>query len=265
MMNTASGPLRPLRIARRALGILLAIALWEFFARSGMFSKAVTPPFEAVLAAFWSSLADGTLFKHAGATLLRLFAGLAIAVAVAMPLALLMGRYPLWERMLRGPLAMVLPIPSLAWVPLVVLWFGIGNTATIVVVVYASFFPLLYNVWMGVRAVNPLWLRAAGAMNAGRGRMLTSIILPAAMPYIITGLRLAFGRGWIAVIGGELLSGPEWGLGKVIFDAKEYLNADVMLAALLSIGLLGLLFERVVFQRLESATVERWGMNAGRN
>lgn len=244
-----------------AIGILLAA--WEYFARSGIFSQAITPPLETIAAALVAMIADGSIFRHTLATMLRVAIGLAIALAIAIPLGMLMGRHPLWERILRPPLAVLMPIPSLAWVPLVVLWFGIGNVSTVLIVVYASTFSLLYNVWMGVRTINPLWVRAAQAMNAHGARLFRHVVWPAALPSIITGIRLAFGRAWIAVIGGELLASPQWGLGKLIFDAKEFLNADVMLAALFVIGVLGLFFERVVFQWLEQATVNRWGMASG--
>ena len=263
---TPPSPARRMRVvpfARGAIAIALLLAAWEYFARSGIFSQAITPPLETIVAALVAMIADGSIFRHTLATMLRVAIGLAIALAIAIPLGMLMGRHPLWERILRPPLAVLMPIPSLAWVPLVVLWFGIGNVATVLIVVYASTFSLLYNVWMGVRTINPLWLRAAQAMNARGVRLFRHVVWPAALPSIITGVRLAFGRAWIAVIGGELLASPQWGLGKLIFDAKEFLNADVMLAALLVIGLLGLFFERVVFQLLEQVTVNRWGMATG--
>ena len=263
---TSVSPARRLRVVpfvRGAIAIALLLAAWEYFARSGIFSQAITPPLETIVAALVAMIADGSIFRHTLATMLRVAIGLAIALAIAIPLGMLMGRHPLWERILRPPLAVLMPIPSLAWVPLVVLWFGIGNVATVLIVVYASTFSLLYNVWTGVRTINPLWLRAAQAMNARGARLFRHVVWPAALPSIITGVRLAFGRAWIAVIGGELLASPQWGLGKLIFDAKEFLNADVMLAALFVIGVLGLFFERVVFQLLEQVTVNRWGMSTG--
>lgn len=254
---------RLVAVVRGAIAIAILLAAWEYFARSGIFSQAITPPLEAIFAALVAMIADGSIFKHTLATMLRVAAGLAIALTIAIPLGMLMGRHALCERILRPALAVLMPIPSLAWVPLVVLWFGIGNVATVLIVVYASTFSLLYNVWMGVKTINPLWLRAAQAMNADGTRLFSHVIWPAALPSIITGIRLAFGRAWIAVIGGELLASPQWGLGKLIFDAKEFLNADVMLAALFVIGVLGLFFERVVFQFLERTTVNKWGMATG--
>ncbi len=236
------------------------MAIWEAFARSGMYSTAMTPPVESIAKIMWGMLADGSLIKNASATLVRVFIGLSISFALAVPMGVLMARYWVAERIFLPVLSVLLPIPSLAWVPLFILWFGIGDTATILVVVYASIFPLVYSVWTGVRAVNPLWLRAATVMGADEATLFRKVIWPASLPYLITGLRLAFGRAWIGVIGGELLASPKLGLGEIIFNAAEFLNAGIMLSTLIGIGAIGVFFERFVFQTLESVTVRRWGM-----
>jgi NitT/TauT family transport system permease protein len=153
-----------------------------------------------------------------------------------------------------------MPIPSLAWVPVFILWFGLGNTTTILVVFYAAMFPMVLNTWTGVRSVNPLWLRAAGAMGATGHGLFWKVIVPGASPFIITGLRQAFLRSFVAVVGAEIIAASAWGLGWVIFDAKEFLNADVMLASLAVIGAIGFVFERWIFGSLERATILRWGM-----
>jgi len=248
--------------ARGAAGVLVLLAVWQAFARSGMFSTAMTPPLESIGRVIWRMLADGSFVVNALATLMRVFLGLAISFAVAVPLGVLMARYWVAERIFQPLLSALLPIPSLAWVPLFILWFGIGNLATILVVIYASLFPLVYSVWTGVRAVNPLWLRAATVMGADEATLFRKVIWPGALPYVITGLRLAFGRAWIGVIGGELLASPKLGLGEIIFNAAEFLDAGVMLSTLVGIGVIGVVFERFVFQTLESITVRRWGMVA---
>ena len=105
----------------------------------------------------------------------------------------------------------LMPIPSLAWVPVFILWFGLGNTVAILIVFYAALFPMLLNTWSGVRAVNPIWLRAAGAMGANERALFWKVIVPGASPFIITGLRQAFLRAWIAVIGAEFLAASDFG------------------------------------------------------
>ncbi len=251
------------KFARGAAGILVLLAVWQAFARSGMFSTAMTPPLESIGRVIWRMLADGSFIENASATLVRVFIGLAITIAIAVPLGVLMARYWIAERIFLPVISALLPIPSLAWVPLFILWFGIGNFTTILVVIYASLFPLVYSVWTGVRAVNPLWLRAATVMGADKTTLFRKVIWPGALPYVITGLRLAFGRTWIGVIGGELLASPKLGLGEIIFNAAEFLDAGVMLATLVGIGVIGVVFERFAFQALEEVTVRRWGMVAG--
>jgi NitT/TauT family transport system permease protein len=206
------------------------------------------------------TIADGSMLWHAFYTLHRMMAGFALAVAVGLPLGILMGRYRPLESFIMPLASALMPIPSLAWVPVFILWFGLGNQVAILIVFYAALFPMILNAWSGVRSVNRLWLRAAGAMGAKEHALFWKVILPGASPFIITGLRQAFLRSWIAVVGAEMLASSDWGLGWVIYDAKEFLNADIMLASLIVIGAIGFIFERLVFGSLERATVMRWGM-----
>ena len=193
-------------------------------------------------------------------TLYRMMCGFALAVAIGLPLGILMGRFRPVENFFMPLASALMPIPSLAWVPVFILWFGLGNTVSILIVFYAALFPMMLNAWSGVRAVNQLWLRAAGAMGADEHALFWKVILPGASPFIITGLRQAFLRAWIAVVGAEMLASSDFGLGWVIYDAKEFLNTDLMLASLAVIGCIGFVFERLVFGSLERATVQRWGM-----
>lgn len=245
----------------RAAITLAAVALmYEAFAWSGLFAQALAPSLVIVGKTLAVMIWDGTMVWHALTTLYRVLAGFALAACVGLPLGILMGRFRPVEQFFLPLISVLMPIPSLAWVPLFILWFGLGNTATILIVFYAATFPMTFNAWTGVRAVNPLWVRAAGAMGAEGRTLFWKVIVPGAAPLIITGLRQAFVRAWIAVVGGEMIAASAWGLGWVIFDAKEFLNTDVILAALAVIGLLGLAFERLVFGAVERGTVQRWGM-----
>ena len=245
---------------RAGLTLLVAAAVYEAIARSGYFPAALLPTLPRVASTLWTLLLDGTMLEHAAYTMYRVLFGLSLAVIVGLPLGILMARLRPVENFFLPLASALMPIPSLAWVPVFILWFGLGNTVAILIVFYAALFPMLLNTWTGVRAVNPLWLRAAGAMGADERALFWKVIIPGASPFIITGLRQAFLRAWIAVVGAEMLAASDWGLGWVIFDAKEFLNADVMLAALAVIGLIGFVFERLVFGSIERATVMRWGM-----
>jgi NitT/TauT family transport system permease protein len=245
---------------RGALSLIAVATLYEIVARSGYFAPALMPPLGVVAQTLLSSILDGTMIHHTAATLYRVVVGFGLAVAVGLPLGVAMGRYRPVEQFVLPLSSALMPIPSLAWVPVFILWFGLGNTVTILIVFYAALFPMLLNTWTGVRSVNPIWLRAAGAMGADERAMFWKVIIPGASPFIITGLRQSFLRSWIAVIGAEMLAGSDWGLGWVIFDAKEFLDTDVMLASLIVIGCIGFLAERLVFGSIERATIYRWGM-----
>jgi NitT/TauT family transport system permease protein len=250
-----------MRSLRRGLtSILVMAALYEAVARSGYFAPALMPTLGAVAHTFFAMLLDGTLLGHAAATLYRVLFGFGLAVAVGLPLGVLMGRFHPVEHFVLPLASALMPIPSLAWIPVFILWFGLGDTVTILIVFYAALFPMLLNTWSGVRSVNPIWLRAAGAMGANEQALFWKVIIPGASPFIIAGLRQSFLRSWIAVIGAEMLAASNWGLGWVIFDAKQFLNADVMLASIIAIGLIGFAAERFVFGSLERATIYRWGM-----
>ena len=245
---------------RASIVLVAAVIVYEIVARSGHFPKALMPTVPTVLATFWDMLVDGTMLRHTLYTLYRVLFGFALAMLVGIPLGIMMARFRPVENFLLPLVSALMPIPSFALVPLFMLWFGIGNLTTIIIVFYAATFPMLFNTWSGVRSVNPIWLRAAGAMGADEHRLFWKVIIPGASPFIITGMRQSFIRAWIAVVGAEMIAASSWGLGWVIFDAKEFLNADVMLSSLIVIGFLGFMFERLVFGSLERSTVLKWGM-----
>ncbi|MGA7151192.1 MAG: ABC transporter permease [Pseudolabrys sp.] len=247
-------------LVRGTLALLVAAAAYEAMARSGYFAPALLPTLPAIGRTLFASLADGSMIEHAAFTLYRVMFGFALSVVVGLPLGILMARFQYVENFFLPLVSALMPIPSFALVPLFMLWFGIGNLTTILIVFYAATFPMIFNTWSGVRSVNPIWLRAAGAMGASEHRLFWKVIIPGASPFIITGMRQAFLRAWIAVVGAEMIAASDWGLGWVIFDAKEFLNTDTMLASLIVIGIIGFAFERFVFGSIERATVMRWGM-----
>lgn len=242
------------------ISVGLACLIWEAFARSGLFAPALAPSIVLIGSALGRMVLNGAMFWHALYTLYRVLFGFVFASVVGVFLGILMGRFRRVERFFVPLVSVLMPIPSLAWVPVFILWFGLGNTATIALVFYAATFPVIYNTWTGVRSVNRIWIRSAEAMGADEKALFQKVVLPGSMAFVITGLRQAFARAWIAVVGGEMIAATNWGLGWVIFDSKEFLNTDVMMASLAVIGIIGFAFERLIFQTLEQRTVGRWGM-----
>ncbi len=247
-------------VRRGLVALAGAAALYEAVVRSGLFPAALLPSLLTIGWTLAGSVLDGSMPLHVLHTLFRVLSGLALAIVVGLPLGTLMGRSAAVEGFCLPLASALMPIPSLACVPVLILWFGVGDIVSILIVFYAALFPMLLNAWSGVRAVNPLWVRAAEIMGADKRTLFWKVIVPGASPFIIAGLRQAVLRAWIAVIGAEMIAASDWGLGWVIFDAKEFLSTDVMLAALAVIGCIGLLFERFGLGALERATVLRWGM-----
>jgi NitT/TauT family transport system permease protein len=242
-------------LIRTTLGAIFSVGLacliWEAFARSGLFAPALAPSVLVIGRALAGMLLSGAMLSHIAYTLYRVLFGFFLAGLVGVPIGILMGRFRRVERFFVPLVSVLMPIPSLAWVPVFILWFGLGNAATIALVFYAATFPVIFNTWTGVRSVNRLWIRSAEAMGADEKGLFYKVVLPGSLPFIITGFRQAFARAWIAVVGGEMIAATSWGLGWVIF---------VMLASLAVIGIVGLVFERLIFQTLERRTVGRWGM-----
>jgi ABC-type nitrate/sulfonate/bicarbonate transport system permease component len=256
----AGGEARWRVIARTLFPFIVVGGAWDVVAHLGIFPERLFPTLEQVAATFVHLTVTGILPHHALDTIIRLLAGFAIAGVVGVAVGLLMGRSRLVEDILLAPVGFIAPIPGIAYAPLFLLWFGLGNVPAVLLVGFVAAFPVIFNTWTGVKAVKEIWVRSAEVMGADRRRLFAKVILPGALPYILTGLRLGLAQAWRILVGVEMLAAVPWGLGWLIFGAREFLATDVMLAGIVVIALIGLALEKLVFQRLEAFTVVRWGM-----
>jgi NitT/TauT family transport system permease protein len=247
-------------VARTAFPFVVVGGAWEIVAHLGIFPPRLFPPLEAVGSAFVRLTVAGILPHHVLDTLMRLLAGFSLAALAGVAIGIAMGRSRRAEDIFLPLVSIGAPIPGIAYAPLFLLWFGLGNFSTVLLVGFVSAFPIIFNTWTGVKAVKEIWVRSAQAMGADQRRMFVKVILPGALPYILTGLRLGLAQAWRILVGVEMLAAVPWGLGWLIFGAREFLNTDVMLAGIAVIAVIGLALEKLVFQRLERFTVVRWGM-----
>jgi NitT/TauT family transport system permease protein len=247
-------------IARSAFPFLVVGALWEAVAHLGVFPPRLFPSLETVAAALVRLTVAGILPLHAAETLARLLTGFALAAVAGVTLGIAMGRSRRAEDIILPLVSIGAPIPGVAYAPLFMLWFGLGNLPAILLVGFVSAFPIIYNTWSGVKAVKEIWVRSAQVMGADSHRLFRHVIFPGALPYILTGLRLGLSQAWRILVVVEYLSGVQVGLGSIVFGAREFLNTDLMLAGIAVIGAVGLILEKLVFERLENFTVVRWGM-----
>ncbi|MSO85592.1 MAG: ABC transporter permease [Rhodospirillales bacterium] len=210
----------------------------------------VFKPHESLLPQPWAVakhmaelVASGELFKHIGASLTRVLSAWSLAGVIAIPLGLAMGRIALFERIMDPLIELFRPISPLAWIPLAILWFGIGEFGKIFVVLVGAFFPTLIATVAGVKRIDPVLIHAGQVLGCtDRASLFRKVVLPAALPSIITGLRISFGTGWAAIIAAELVAARS-GLGYLISNGMEILRADKVLVGMAVIGILGVMFD----------------------
>ena len=197
------------------------------------------------------------IYEHLASSFVRAISGFAIAAVFAIPLGLLVGRIRAVREYVDPVIRSLYPIPGIAWIPLAILWFGLGNTAVIFVVFIAEFFPLYFNTEAGARNINPILVDAARCFGARRLTLLRRVILPASIPYIITGMRIALGGAWRMIVAGEMLASQS-GIGSVLMESRYQFRATDLMMAMILISIVGYATERLIVGTLEKKTTERW-------
>ena len=241
------------------LPFALLLAAWVAAPHLLDYPAYMLPSVGRVANAFWSGVTEGQLLVYTGESLLRLTAGFLIGNAVALPLGIAIALNRNVSDLLLPLLAFLQSIAGIAWIPLAIIWFGIGNGATIFVVANIIFFSVIYNTVTGVQSI-PLALRRAVLSHGGRGtQVLTELILPGAFVQIMLGLRTSVALGWRALVAGEMLAGTG-GLGYMTLEAVQWYRTEIVILGMLLIGLLWLVVDRLIFVPLERATVLRWGV-----
>ncbi|RTL54009.1 MAG: ABC transporter permease [Bradyrhizobiaceae bacterium] len=225
------------RIAWALAGICLFILLW-IAASYHLHSAVLLPEPSAVLKGFVDLVRDGSLISDVGASLKRVIGGFLIATVIAVPLALLMAYVRPLDLLLSPLVSFLRPIPPIAWIPIAILWFGIGDPPSYFITSLAAFFPIFINSYAGGKAVLPQHLHAARSLGARPQALFFRIYLPSAMPMIATGLRIGLGQSWMAVVTAELIAAHS-GLGYMIQANRLALETSLVLVGMCVIGLLG--------------------------
>jgi sulfonate transport system permease protein len=223
----------------------VVLAAWEIAARMGALNVYLLPAPYAVLQAGIELARSGELARHVGTSALRVLIGFGLAIVTAVPVAVVVQRSRMVERLLRFPLDFLRATPPLALVPLLVLWFGIGEVTKWVVILLASFFPIFLNTVAGLRSVRPDLLEMAHTLDLTAFERVRFVIVPSALPTFVAGLRLAFGNCWRALVGAELIA-TSVGLGYLIMDAQDLARTDIVYAGILVTGTLGFVADQAL-------------------
>ena len=239
--------------------LVLLLVLWEGMVRTFDVSPRVFPGVEAVALAGLDSIRDGSLPRHVAGSFARVLVGTVLALVTAIPLGVAMGVSPAVAGFFTPLLRFFSVLAGIAWIPIATLWFGYGFGAITFVIFNAVFFVVTYNTLLGVASI-PLPLRhAAASLGAGRWAMLTQVLLPGALPNIVTGIRTGLGFAWRGLIAAEMIA-TNVGLGYMLFLARDFYRTEVIVFGMVVIGVLWLLIDRLLLAPLERATIERWGM-----
>jgi len=231
------------RLVRLVILPLAALILWQFAAQFRFANTVLLPPPGRVAVAAVRTLQSGELLHHLADSLLRIFYANIIALGTGVPLGMFMGLYQPFEEVVDGLLNLLRPVPPIAWIPLAILWFGIGETPVVFITLLAAFFAVLLNTFAGVRSIDKSLVRAALALGASRRILITRVVLPATLPSIFTGMRIAIGVSWGSIVAGELVAATS-GLGFMITFYREVLRTDLILVGMISIAIAGLLMDR---------------------
>ena len=229
------------------------LLLWHYGAAENIWNTFLLPSPETVWKAFCSALQSGELQQHLCASLSRIAAGFSISALLAVSLAFLCGAFPAVYTQIGGTLEFLRHVPPMATIPMLILWCGIGESPKIILIILATFFPVFLNTMQGIKSCDARLLEVASVFGYGRWEKCRHVILPSALPSIMTGLQLGLGYSWRSLVAAELVAASS-GLGYMILDAEQLSRSDVVLMGIFIIGILGALLD-LLFVLLSRAAV----------
>lgn len=246
------------KIIKAIIGLLILLIIWQLSIILGKYDSSLMPsPFDVFLG-IKELITKGILLSYISISLLRFAIGYSLAVILGITLGLLFGWfYKLWE--IFDPIIQILrTISPIAWFPIIVLWFGIGDLPAIVIIFIAAFYPILLSTVNAVHKVDQVYLKVAKNFEVKQSAVLSKIIFPAVFPHIASGLHIAIGSAWVFLVAGEMI-GVQSGLGFLIVDARNNLRTDLVLAGIVLIGILGFVLDRLI-KKLEKRIGTKWGI-----
>lgn len=230
------------------LSVIILLSIWEAVIRFSGWSEQVFPGPLIVFKAFAELVADGTLFNHSVASLYRVTVGFYLAAILGIPLGILLGMHRVTNSMVNPIVQFLRPISPLAWIPLAMLWFGIGDNPAIFLIFLSSFFSLIVASGIAVRSINPIYFQVAANFNFSSKETITKVVIPAITPDVVTALRLTIAVAWLVVVAAEMIA-VQSGLGYLILDSRNALRMDYVMVGMIVIGLIGLFLD-LIMQKL---------------
>lgn len=248
-------PSRASLLGTSAASVLVFLAIWEITCRSGLVDPIFLPPPSAILGKAIAMSNEGTLLANVLASARRVMIGFLAATIVAIPLGIMLGTSTFGRAAFNPILSLLRPLPSMSWIPLSLLWFGITETQKYSIVFMGTFAPALVYVIEATRNIDPLLIRAAQNLGASRWGVMKEVILPGSLPQILSGLKVILGLAWTCVISAELVAARE-GLGFLIMNGKEFFQTEVVVLGMVLISITVLITD-LIFRIIENRVL-RW-------
>ena len=251
--------MKPARALRGLLPFAVLVVVWTAVTRAGVVPPLFLPPPGDVARTAWELARDGSLWVNIAASLGRVLLGVVVSVPLAVALGVVVALNRRLAPVVEPIVSFFNALSGIAWLPLAITWFGLGWTSVTFIMCNTIFFLVFFNTLVGVRAVPRLFENAVRTLGGSRRDVILQVLIPGAMPSIVTGLRLSIGFGWRALIAAEMIA-TSTGLGFLIYNAANFHQSDTILVGIITIGLLWLATDRLVLQPLERRTIERWGL-----
>ncbi|MGD0153350.1 MAG: ABC transporter permease [Thermacetogeniaceae bacterium] len=244
--------LQPESFKRALQYVILPLAIlvvWQGLAQAGLIQPLILPSPTRVAATLWSMLVSGQLEKHALTSILRVLQGFGLAALLGIVLGMAIGLSSTLDRTTDLAVQVLKPIPPLAWIPLAILWFGIDEPSKIFIIFLGAFFPILLNVITGIRNTDSKFVELAKILEVSRWKFIRQVVIPGALPAIMTGLRVGLACAWMCVVAAEMIAASS-GVGYLIMDARQLSQTDVVVVGMIVIGVIGKIMDDLI-RRLE--------------
>ena len=228
---------------------LIILIVWQGLAQAGLIQPLILPAPTRLAATLWSMLASGQLEKHVWISILRVLQGFGLAALLGIVLGTAIGLSSTLDRTTDLAIQLLKPIPPLAWIPLAILWLGIDEPSKIFIIFLGAFFPILINVITGIRNTDNKFVELAKILEVSRWKFIRQVVIPGALPSVMTGLRVGLACAWMCVVAAEMIAASS-GVGYLIMDARQLSQTDVVFVGIIAIGVIGKIMDDLI-RRLE--------------
>lgn len=250
------------KLLKRSMWIIVLLTVWELVASSGFVSHLIFPSVVDIAKSMYQSFANGEIVRETAYSLVLIARGLFIGIAGAVLLAALSITSKTFGEFMETLTAIAHPLPGIALLPIIIIWVGTGTEAITFIIVHSVIWPMMLNIMTGFKSIPPIYREVGQNLGFSHFQVIANILVPASLPYLISGLKIGWARAWRALISAEMIFGAvggKGGLGWFVFKKRVFMDTPGIFAGLIIIVIIGIIVDDFVFNKIENATVKKWG------